>query len=76
MPKPKSTIKLYTTPALPVHYVAEDEAGDRWLIPVNPIGPDCWERRTPYLGNHTLRRVPAYVETYYQPREAVPADGG
>lgn len=60
-------IKLYCTPALPRHYVAEEPNGDRWLIPCDPISPLAWERRTPYHGNYTLQPVPAYVERFYQP---------
>lgn len=62
-------LKLYWTPALPYHYVAEDEAGKKWLIPADPIGPGCWERRTEYRGNYTLQRLPGYVEKCYQPAE-------
>lgn len=62
-------ITLYWTAALPRHYVAEDTAGDRWLLPVDPISPRAWERRTPYRGNHTLHEVPSYVAKFYQPTE-------
>ncbi len=63
-------IKLYATEALPAHYVAEDASGTRYLIPVDPIGPGCWERRTPYRGNYTLQPVPDYVAKFYQPEGA------
>lgn len=65
-------LKLYWTPALPAHYVAEEESGAKWLIPVDPIGPEPWERRTEYRGNYTLQRVPDYVEKFYQPAEVSP----
>ena len=32
-------LKLFWTKALPLHYVAKDEAGVRWMIPVTPIAP-------------------------------------
>lgn len=68
MPTPIPPIKLYWTDALPMHYVAADEAGEKWLIPVAPMGPDVWEQAKPYKGDHALARVrPTAIERCYQP---------
>jgi hypothetical protein len=64
-------LKLFLTPALPLHYIAEDIDGSRWIIPASPIAPESRERWTAYHGNYTLTRLPAYIEKFYQPAEAV-----
>lgn len=70
-------IKLYWTDSLPEHYVAEDEDGEQWLIPVAPISPEAWERRKPYRGNYTLERVvPSAIEKFYQPGGGEPEKRG
>ena len=63
----QTQIELYWTEALPYHYVAEDSTGQKWLIPVDPIGPSCWEKRKPYKGNYSLERVFSFIEKFYQP---------
>jgi len=37
-------LKLYRTLALPLHYIAEEEFGIRWMIPVAPLGPSNRKR--------------------------------
>jgi len=57
MPEPRIAV-LYHTPALPMHWVAEDEEGRRWKVPVSPLAPHTWQtRRTPYRGNYDLTPV-------------------
>lgn len=60
-------IKLYVTEALPMHYVAVDDDGSKWLIPCSPMGPEVWLQARPYRGNYDLERVaPQAVERFYQ----------
>lgn len=64
-------VELLWSPSLPEHYVAVDDSGSRWLIPVAPIGPAAWERRVPYAGNYFLKAVvPDVVRSFYQPQPA------
>jgi len=60
-------LKLFWSQSFASHYVAEDPAGDRWLIPVTPMSPAAWRLRQPYRGNQTLTRCLASVERFYQP---------
>lgn len=63
-------LKLFLTPALPVHYIAEDPEGVRWIIPVSPLAPASRGRWVPYRGNYTLVHCPACIEKFYQLAEA------
>jgi hypothetical protein len=65
---PSDHVQLYTTPALPQHYVALKPDGTRWLLPCAPLSPEAWAAAEPYRGNYTLTRVvPVAIEQYYQP---------
>ena len=44
-------MKVYWTNALPLYWVVEDEAGQRYLV--SPT-VDGWSRRQPYQGNLSL----------------------
>lgn len=59
-------MKLYWTPALPEHYVAEKEDGSQWLLPVSPISPAAWAQAKPYNGNYTLEPVPEHIARFYR----------
>lgn len=50
---------LYETPSLPLHYVAMDFLGRRWLVPTLATG---YTQRTPYRGSYTLTRLPPHQE--------------
>jgi hypothetical protein len=62
-------LKLYWTAGLPLHYVAEDQSGNLWLIPITPMSAGAWSKRTPYRGYYTLVRCLESVERFYQPAE-------
>lgn len=60
-------VQLYTTPALPAHYVAAKPDGTYWLLPCAPMSPDVWANAKPYRGKYALTRVvPREIEKYYQ----------
>lgn len=60
-PKPTTDripVKLYWAAPLPMHYIAQDDQGDLWMLPVTPLSPETWEhRRSRYLGNYVLYPV-------------------
>ncbi|MBI9113279.1 hypothetical protein [Maridesulfovibrio ferrireducens] len=60
-------LKLYMTPALPLHYIAEKEDGSRWLILSTSFGPQSWSNATEYKGNYTLERLPDYMAKLFLP---------
>lgn len=60
-------LKIFWCDSLPLHYVAEDQGGAKWLIPVTPMSSESWDRRSRYHGNYRLNRCTGYVERFYQP---------
>ena len=58
-------IKLFMTPALPAHYVAEREDGTRWIILSTAFGREAWASAREYKGNHILERLPDYMAKLY-----------
>jgi hypothetical protein len=60
-------IRLYMTPALPAHYIAEREDGSRWIILATAFGEQAWAGAREYKGNHPLEQVPDYVAKLYLP---------
>jgi hypothetical protein len=59
-------VKLYQSPKLPGHYVAVAADGTRFLVPVEPIGPEAWRGRKPYRGRYKLTEVPEVVVASYR----------
>jgi hypothetical protein len=59
-------VTLWQTPALPVHYVAVSSTGRRWIVPVEPVGPEVWNARRPYRGRHKLTAVPDCTARMYR----------
>jgi hypothetical protein len=62
-------VRLYMTPALPAHYIAEREDGSRWIILSTAVGKQAWAAAREYKGNHTLERLPDYMAKLYLPEE-------
>ena len=42
---------LYTTPALPAHWIVKDNDGAMWIVPAHHNG---WNSKRPYKGNYVL----------------------
>ncbi len=62
-------IKLYMTPALPRHYVAERDDGSKWIILATAFGQQAWADAREFKGNYTLERLPEYMAKLYLPEE-------
>jgi len=43
---------------MPANYIAQDDNGDMWILPLVPIGPEVWDHKIPYRGNYALDPVP------------------
>jgi hypothetical protein len=50
-------MKLYYTPAMPAHWIVEDDAQLKWIVPARHNG---WAGRRPYQGNYTLEPAPEF----------------
>ena len=43
--------RIYNTTRLPRHWIVEDEAGDKWIVPAIENG---WQQKRPYKGGCAL----------------------
>lgn len=51
-------MEVFSTPALPAHWVVRDDNGEQWIVPAHNSG---WSKKRPYRGNYTLETALSYM---------------
>jgi hypothetical protein len=63
-------LTIYQTPALPLHFIAENEDGQRFLIPAIPNACAAWKAKKLYRGNFKLEKSAPSMQALYGEADA------